>query len=88
MSDYVTTNVRLEKETLKQLKLRAVHEGKRMAEVIREAIHDYLFKKRVKAASITDDPIFNIIGICESGHKNDSVNHDQILYKKRKKIEK
>lgn len=81
---YSTTNLRIEEDILKELKLKAVHEGKRVAELIREAIREFLGKtKKISAADIKKDPLFGIIGMCETGHKYDSDNLDTLLYGKK-----
>jgi hypothetical protein len=84
---YQTTNVRVEVSTLKELKLRAVEEGKRVAELIREAIREYLQKSREKVAARwrKKDPIFSIIGMCKTGNKDGSERHDEFLYGKKRK---
>ena len=84
---YSTTNVRIETDVLKELKLKAVHEGKRVAELIREAVKQYLGKRTesTRMKDLQKDSIFNIIGICETGCKNDSVNHSEVIYGWKKK---
>ena len=82
--NYATTNIRIETGTLKELKLRAVEEGRRVAELIREAIGEYLRKTREKVISHSSkkDPIFSIIGICKTGVKDGSERHDEFVYRK------
>jgi len=86
MMRYSTTNIRIESDVLKELKLKAVHEGKRVAELIRDAVKQYLGKKtKAGQKDITKDPIFDIIGMCNTGFKEDSVNHDEVIYGWKKK---
>jgi len=83
---YSTTNIRIETDILKELKLKAVHEGKRVAELIRDAINKYLGKKseKLKVKEIENDPLFKIIGMFESGDKNASENIDEVVYGKKR----
>lgn len=83
---YLTTNVRIEENSLKELKLRAIDEGKRVAELIREAIFNYLHKAQGKIGKrrFKKDPLFSIAGICRTGMKNSSESHDEYLYGKKK----
>ncbi len=80
---YVTTNIRIEEDILKELKYKAIEEGKRMAELIREAIKSYLGKiENTKTKNINKkDTVFKIIGMCKTGIKDDSEKLDEFLYK-------
>ncbi|PIS28638.1 hypothetical protein COT42_07440 [Candidatus Saganbacteria bacterium CG08_land_8_20_14_0_20_45_16] len=84
---YQTTNIRVESNTLKELKFKAVEEGRRVAELIREAIREYLQKSRdkVSAKSKKKDPLFSIIGLCQTGLRDGAEHHDRFLYGKAKK---
>lgn len=83
---YLTTNIRIEAGTLKELKLRAVEEGKRVAELIREAIRGYLSRTREKVTVRTrkKDSLLSIIGMCKTGIRDGSERHDEFLYGKKK----
>lgn len=82
---YLTTNIRIEADILKELKLKAVNEGKRVAELVRDAIRQYLHGKKAEIKDIRKDPLFKIIGMCETGHKYDSERLDELLYGKKRK---
>lgn len=84
--NFSTTNVRIESDVLKELKHKAVEQGRRVAELIREALREYLSKNKEKTVSRKrgKDPIFSIIGMCNTGHKNDSEELDHLLYGKKK----
>lgn len=84
MGKFVTTNVRLTEEIMIDLKLKCIYEKKRMAEIIREALENYI-GKRVnldQRIPLEKDPIIDIIGMCKTGIKDCSINHDKYLYKK------
>jgi hypothetical protein len=81
MQDLVATNIRLPREKLKALKLKAVEEGKSVSQLIREAIELILPpQKTLTEEEFKNDPFFKIIGVCESGIKDGSVNHDKYIY--------
>jgi hypothetical protein len=81
MVHYTTTNLRLPKEILKQLKLKAVEEGKSVSQLIREAIETYHFEsKKPKKVEYRSDPLNKIIGMARSGIKDGSTAHDRYLY--------
>jgi len=87
MGIFVTTNIRISKEKLKALKLKAVEENKSVAQLIREAIDKFLFpsKEKAPAEDIKKDPFFKIVGMFESGIRDASVNHDKYIYGVQKK---
>ena len=79
MQDLVATNIRLPREKLKQLKLKAVEEGKSVSQLIREAIELILpSQKTLTEEEFKNDSFFKIIGMCKSGDKHGSINHDDI----------
>ena len=83
-ADYVATNIRLPRETLQELKLKAVHQRKSLAQMVREAVEQvYGIPKKHRVKSLKEfhkDPIFSIIGICNSGIKDGAVHHDREIY--------
>ena len=84
MTVQITTNIRLPKDMLKRLKLRAVEEEKSVSQLIREAIENYLFGKTTSPPDESQtDPIMKIIGIAQSGIKDGSIAHDRYLHGKR-----
>jgi hypothetical protein len=79
----VRTQVYLPRDIYVQLKNRADEEGITMAIQIREALAQYVTEspKEEKGHILTaDDPIWNIIGMIESGISDGSVNHDKYIY--------
>lgn len=93
MSEYVTTNVRLEKSLLKALKLKALEEDKSMGAILREFVARGLGYGKAQAASHKskkekgnkDNPFADIMGLGASGVPDGGVNHDEALYGLRKK---
>lgn len=89
MSDLIATNIRIEREKLKALKLKAVEENKSISQLIREAV-DKVFLEGQKGENrpkkrIKNDPFFKIIGMYANGIKDGSINHDRYIYKTSKK---
>lgn len=78
----VRTQVYLPQDIYDQLKSRADEEGVTMATQIREALAEYVVEKPKKKEHILteDDPIWQLIGIGESGISDGSVNHDKYIY--------
>lgn len=82
-ADYVATNIRLPRETLEELKIRAVRGHKSLAQMVREAVEQTYGLSKPKPKSLKEfhkDPIFSIIGICASGIKDGAVHHDRDIY--------
>ncbi|MDI6731439.1 MAG: ribbon-helix-helix protein, CopG family [Candidatus Margulisbacteria bacterium] len=84
---YAVTNIRVEAGALKELKHRAVEEGRRVAELVREAIREYLRKNAASTARriAKNDPLLSIIGICKTKIKDGSEKHDEQLYGSKKR---
>ena len=64
--EYVATNIRLPRQTLQELKLRAVRRNRSMAQLIREAVDQVYGEPKAKPRSLKEsrkDPIFSIVGI-------------------------
>ena len=76
----VRTQVYLTYEQHQLLKQRARREKKTMAELIREALTEYLSLEKEEEFFQKDDPIWKLAGICRSGIRDSSVNHDSYLY--------
>lgn len=79
----VRTQVYLPRDIYEQLKDRADAEGITMATQIREALAQYVTDSPTKEEGhilTADDPIWNIIGMVESGIIDGSVNHDKYIY--------
>lgn len=83
MADYVATNVRFPKQTLQELKLYAVRQHKSLASLIRDAVEQVYGMSKPKVKSLKEfhkDPLFSIIGICDSGVKDGAAEHDRDIY--------
>ncbi|MCP5100029.1 MAG: ribbon-helix-helix protein, CopG family [Chloroflexi bacterium] len=79
----IRTQVYLPREIYEKLKLRAESEGTAMATQIREALSEYVVKstKLQSGQPIPeDDPIWDMIGMVDSGVTDGSVNHDKYIY--------
>jgi len=79
----VRTQVYLPRKIYDKLQARAGRQGLTLAVQIREALADYM--ERVEAEVDdgilhADDPIFQMIGMFDSGLGDLSVNHDHYLY--------
>ena len=86
----ITTNIRLPEEQWKALKIRAVHAGSSVSELLRRAVAQILLGsaavvKNVASATKTkrlkkQDPFFGVIGLGKGGPSDDSTHHDTYLY--------
>lgn len=79
---YVSTNIRLQENVLKELKIKAAKENKSLAQLIRESV-DYILgreKKDLTNAQFKKDSLWNIVGMFENDISDGSVNHDRDLY--------
>ena len=80
MSEMIRTQIYLSSEQHEQLKKRGAKDKKTMASVVREAIDYYLAEDQTLSIFPADDPLFDLIGIADSGLKDVSANHDKYLY--------
>ncbi|MBI4228011.1 MAG: hypothetical protein HY600_07065 [Candidatus Omnitrophica bacterium] len=83
--DYVATNIRFPREALQDLKLQAVRRHQSLASLVRDAVEQVYGAPKAKPRSLKEfhkDPIFSIIGICDSGIKDGAVHHDREIYGK------
>ena len=79
----VRTQVYLPREMYDRLQQRAGKQNLTLAVQIREALEDYLERVESQADDgilHADDPIFQMIGMFDSGLGDLSVNHDHYLY--------
>jgi hypothetical protein len=79
----VRTQIYLPPELYAALKKRAEEDGISMGRQIREAVTEYVAAQSEdeEAPILTaDDPIWNIVGMVESGITDGSVNHDKYIY--------
>src|SRR5207245_1997828 len=73
--NFVTTNLRLPKARLQELRLRALNEGASIAELVRQAIDAFLGyerKRSRKKRDIKQDPFFEVVGMGKSGLRDGS----------------
>lgn len=73
------TTIFADDEVLTELKEFSKENGRSVAEIVREAIVEFLNKKRQKRKRIS------LIGIGRSGKKDISVRHEELLWKKHTK---
>jgi len=80
--DVVTTNIRLDQESYRHLKLLAVEKRKSLAQLIREAVQQVYGTRRhsKRVANWRNDPFLGVIGICATGIRDGSVHHDRDIY--------
>jgi hypothetical protein len=79
----VRTQVYLPADIYEQLKERGEREGLTLAHQIREALAEYVAtvaEDEELPILTADDPIWNIVGMVESGVTDGSVNHDKYIY--------
>ena len=87
---FITTNVRLDEDTHRAVKLLAVDRRVSAAEIIRDAIDRYLTNPPTPGgdAPPEQDPFFQVIGLVNTGTRDGSLRHDHYIYgtpKQRKK---
>ncbi|MBI4865920.1 MAG: ribbon-helix-helix protein, CopG family [Candidatus Wallbacteria bacterium] len=81
MSRFVTTNIRLPAEDHRELKRLALREKKSLSQLIREAVDARLGGPPAPPARKSGpDPFDALIGSIDSGHGDESANHDHYLY--------
>lgn len=80
MSEMIRTQIYLSSEQHEQLKKRGAKDKKTMASVIREAVDQYLVEDQNPLIFPANDPLFDLIGITDSGPEDGSINHDKYLY--------
>ena len=81
--EYIATNIRLPRKTLQELKIKAVHQHKSLAQMVRDAVEQVYGVPKPKTKSLKEfhkDPLFSIIGICSTGIKDGSIHHDREIY--------
>lgn len=80
------TQVYFPEDLYRQIAKKAKEESKSSAQVIREAVTEYLEKKGKQDIDWDNDPLFKAVGIMKSGVTDLSVNHDHYLYGMPKKV--
>ena len=79
----VRTQVYLPRDIYEQLKDRGERQGLTLAHQIREALVEYVADVVAEdelPILTADDPIWNIVGMVESGVTDGSINHDKYIY--------
>lgn len=79
------TQIYLTEEQRRQIQRLAEAQHKTMAQVIREAVEEYVIKQmdteNLRKASVNPtDPLWDIIGLGASGITDGSVHHDRDIY--------
>ncbi len=74
------TQVYFSESLYRQIAKRARAESKSSAQVIREAVTEYLEKKGKQDIDWENDPLFKAVGFIKSGVADMSVNHDAYIY--------
>ncbi len=77
--EYVTTNIRIPREMWWTLKEKAIHDGKSLAQLLREGAMCILEGKKIKKFEFRNDPFFKIVGKV-TGTKDGSIKHDRDIY--------
>lgn len=80
------TQIYFPEDLYRKISKRARQESKSSAQVIREAVVEYLSKKEAQEIDWEGDPIFKLVGIFKSDVTDLSVNHDYYLYGMPKKV--
>lgn len=75
------TQMYFPEDVLMKLKSKADEEQTTVSEIVRNAVSDFLKKKKDK--DWTDDPLWNMVGSSSSKDGDLSVNHDKYLYGKK-----
>lgn len=79
---YVTTNVRFDAVSYRQLKLRAAEQRKSLAQLVREAVirvYQTAEPSRTRGRQ-PRDPFFRIVGMCATGMTDGAAHHDRDIY--------
>ncbi len=84
MSNLHRTQIYIDKEQIHQLKIEAEKERLPVSVVIREAIRRHL-ETRIKSVDWDSDPLTKAVGKVKLPVDDASVNHDDYLYRSRKK---
>ena len=79
------TQIDLTEEQRRQIQRLAELEHKTMAQVIREAVEEYVIQRMDieslrKASANPNDPLWDIIGLGDSGITDGSIHHDRDIY--------
>ncbi len=82
------TQVYFPENLYRKVQQRAKQDSKSSAEVIREAVVEYLEKKKEREIDWENDPIFKLAGIGQSGLGDLAKNHDAYLYGLKAKSDK
>jgi len=72
----VRKQIYLEPEQNKQVKQLSGLKDKTEAEIVREAIDDYLIRNKANL----EDPLLELVGMVKNGAKNGSAKHDEDIY--------
>ena len=84
MSTLKRTQMYFPEDMLTELKLVAGARKESISEVVREAVVYFLKQKNSQAKNWKSDPLWDMVGIANSGPSDGSLNHDYYLYGKSK----
>ena len=79
------TQIDLTEEQRRQIQRLAELEHRTMAQVIREAVEEYVIQRMdiesLRKASVNpNDPLWDIVGLGDSGITDGSIHHDRYIY--------
>ena len=78
MKSYITINLRMPDSMMRALKIKALNEHRRVAELIREAVEQYLRTPfRHSQVREEESPWLAVAGIARTGITDGSVHHDK-----------
>ena len=79
---YVTTNIRLDAESYRRLKLQAAERRTSLARLVRDAVNRVYgpAASSSHSARTRKDAFFRMVGACATGRKDGAVHHDRDVY--------
>lgn len=82
MDKPISTNIRMPASLHKKAKEYALRHRKSLAEVVREAVSEYVAEPQLRPDQVADDPFFSVIGIGKSDGEGNvhGKDHDDELY--------
>lgn len=83
MSNLHRTQIYIEEEQIRQLKLEADKEHIALSELIRQAIQ-YLLERKTRSVNWDSDPLTKAVGRIKLAVRDASVAHDHYLYGRKK----
>lgn len=84
MATLKRTQMYFPEDMLSELKLVATAKKGSISQVVREAVAHFLKQKNSQAKNWQSDPLWDMVGMSNSGPHDGSLNHDHYLYGKSK----